>query len=108
MAAAAPFVNVIVFILAIGYVYAMNLRDLQYLVALADHRHFGHAADACHVSQPTLSTQVRKLEEELGVPLVERAPRQVMLTPAGADIVERARRVLAEVAQMREDRKSVV
>ena len=80
----------------------MNLRDLHYLVALADLRHFGRAAEACHVSQPTLSTQVRKLEEELGVALVERAPRQVMLTPAGADIVERARRVLAEVAQMRE------
>jgi LysR family hydrogen peroxide-inducible transcriptional activator len=87
---------------AIGYVYAVNLRDLSYLVALADLRHFGRAADACHVSQPTLSTQIRKLEEELGVALVERAPRQVMLTPAGADIVERARRVLAEVAQMRE------
>jgi LysR family hydrogen peroxide-inducible transcriptional activator len=80
----------------------VNLRDLSYLVALADLRHFGRAADACHVSQPTLSTQIRKLEEELGVALVERAPRQVMLTPAGSDIVERARRVLAEVAQMRE------
>ena len=80
----------------------MNLRDLRYLIALADHRHFGRAADACHVSQPTLSTQVRKLEDELGVALVERAPRQVMLTPAGKDIVERARRVLAEVEQMRE------
>jgi LysR family hydrogen peroxide-inducible transcriptional activator len=80
----------------------MNLRDLNYLVALADLRHFGRAAEHCHVSQPTLSTQVRKLEEELGVALVERAPRQVILTPAGADIVERARRVLSEVAQMRE------
>jgi len=80
----------------------MNLRDLQYLVALADHRHFGRAAAACFVSQPTLSTQVRKLEEELGVALVERAPRKVMLTPAGHDMAERARRVLAEVAQMKE------
>ncbi|KFN43361.1 DNA-binding transcriptional regulator OxyR [Arenimonas oryziterrae] len=80
----------------------MNLRDLRYLIALADLRHFGRAADACHVSQPTLSTQIRKLEDELGVALVERAPRQVMLTPAGKDIVERARRVLAEVEQMRE------
>ena len=62
----------------------MNLRDLRYLVALADLRHFGRAAEACHVSQPTLSTQIRKLEEELGVALVERAPRQVMLTPVGA------------------------
>ena len=80
----------------------MNLRDLQYLVALADHRHFGRAAAACFVSQPTLSTQVRKLEEELGVPLFERAPRKVMLTPAGRDMVERARRILAEVEQMKE------
>lgn len=80
----------------------MNLRDLRYLIALADLRHFGRAAESCHVSQPTLSTQVRKLEDELGVILFERAPRQVMLTPAGQDIVERARRVLAEVEQMRE------
>ena len=55
----------------------MNLRDLKYLVALADHRHFGRAAAACFVSQPTLSTQIRKLEDELGVALVERAPRRV-------------------------------
>ncbi len=80
----------------------MNLRDLRYLVALAEQRHFGRAAEACHVSQPTLSTQIKKLEDELGVALVERAPRQVMLTPAGHDIAARARRVLAEVEQMRE------
>ena len=70
----------------------MNLRDLKYLIALADLRHFGKAADACFVSQPTLSTQVRKLEEELGVPLVERAPRKVMLTPTGQDVVQRRQR----------------
>ena len=80
----------------------MNLRDLRYLVSLADLRHFGRAAEACHVSQPTLSTQVRKLEEELGVMLVERAPRQVMFTAVGREIVERARRVLADVEQLRE------
>ena len=80
----------------------MNLRDLRYLVALAEQRHFGRAAEACHVSQPTLSTQIKKLEDELGVALVERAPRHVMLTPAGLDIAARARRVLAEVDQMRE------
>ncbi|HWI24948.1 MAG TPA: DNA-binding transcriptional regulator OxyR [Lysobacter sp.] len=80
----------------------MNLRDLKYLVALADHKHFGRAAAASFVSQPTLSTQIRKLEDELGVPLVERAPRKVMLTPAGRDIAERARRVIAEVEQMKE------
>jgi len=80
----------------------MNLRDLRYLVALAEALHFGKAAEACHVSQPTLSTQIKKLEEELGVALVERAPRHVMLTAAGRDIAVRARRVLAEVDQMRE------
>lgn len=80
----------------------MNLRDLKYLVALADHKHFGKAAEASFVSQPTLSTQIRKLEDELGVPLVERAPRKVMLTPAGRDAAERARRIVAEVEQMRE------
>lgn len=80
----------------------MNLRDLKYLVALADHKHFGKAASASFVSQPTLSTQIRKLEEELGVSLVERAPRKVMLTPAGRDAAERARRIVAEVEQMKE------
>ena len=80
----------------------MNLRDLKYLVALADHRHFGKAAEASFVSQPTLSTQIKKLEEELGVALVERAPRKVMLTPVGREVVERARRVIAEVEQMGE------
>src|SRR5690606_24137338 len=79
--------------------HPMNLRDLKYLVALADHRHFGRAAAACFVSQPTLSTQIRKLEDELGVALVERAPRRVMLTPAGQDIAQRARRVIAEGEQ---------
>jgi LysR family hydrogen peroxide-inducible transcriptional activator len=80
----------------------MNLRDLRYLVALADHRHFGRAAQACFVSQPTLSTQIRKLEEELGVSLVERAPRKVLLTPIGQDIADRARRIVGDVEQMRE------
>ena len=80
----------------------MNLRDLRYLVALADLRHFGKAADACFVSQPTLSTQIRKLEDELGVALVERAPRKVMLTAVGQDVVQRARRIVADVEQMKE------
>lgn len=80
----------------------MNIRDLRYLVALAEHRHFGHAAEACFVSQPTLSTQIKKLEEELGVALVERAPRRVMLTPVGRDIAERARAILDQVDQLRQ------
>jgi LysR family transcriptional regulator, hydrogen peroxide-inducible genes activator len=80
----------------------MNLRDLRYFVALADHAHFGRAAAACFVSQPTLSTQIKKLEEELGVSLVERAPRKVMLTPAGREIADRARHIVADVEQMKE------
>lgn len=80
----------------------MNLRDLKYLVALAEHKHFGRAAAASFVSQPTLSTQIRKLEDELGVALVERAPRRVMLTPVGHEVAERARKVIAEVEQMSE------
>ncbi len=79
----------------------MNLRDLRYLVALAELRHFGRAAEACFVSQPTLSTQIKKIEEELGVTLVERAPRKVMLTEAGAEIAQRARVVLNEIEQIR-------
>jgi len=74
----------------------MNLRDLRYLVALADERHFGKAAERCFVSQPTLSAQIRKLEEYLGVPLVERQPKRVALTGPGEKIVERARRLLQE------------
>ena len=80
----------------------MNLRDLRYLVALSDLRHFGRAAQACHVSQPTLSMQIKKLEEEFGVPLVERAPRRVMLTPVGHEIVDRARHVIDDIDQMKE------
>jgi LysR family hydrogen peroxide-inducible transcriptional activator len=79
----------------------MNLRDLRYLVALAEHRHFGRAAAASFVSQPTLSTQIRKLEEELGVALVERTPRKVLLTDVGRDIVLRARAALNEVDEIR-------
>lgn len=80
----------------------MNLRDLKYLVALADHCHFGKAAEASFVSQPTLSTQIKKLEEELGVQLFERAPRKVMLTPVGRDVVARARGIVTEVDTMRD------
>jgi LysR family transcriptional regulator, hydrogen peroxide-inducible genes activator len=79
----------------------MNLQDLRYLVALAEHRHFGRAAEACYVSQPTLSTQIKKLERDLGVELVERNPRQVMLTAAGEQVVERARVILGEVDTIR-------
>ena len=79
-----------------GYYQRMNLRDLRYLVALADERHFGKAAERCFVSQPTLSAQVRKLEDYLGVPLVERQPKRVALTPTGEKVVRRARALLQE------------
>ena len=74
----------------------MNLKDLKYLVALADTGHFGKAADRSCVSQPTLSAQLKKLEEYLGVKLVERQPKNVQLTEVGRQIVVRARRMLDE------------
>ena len=74
----------------------MTLRELRYLIALADHRHFGRAAASCHVTQPTLSAQIRKLENYLGQMLVDRQGRQPALTPIGEQIVERARRLIAE------------
>ncbi len=78
----------------------MNLQELRYLVAVAEQRHFGRAAEICNVSQPTLSSQVRKLEEELGVTLLERTNKRVALTPVGAQIVEHAQRALKEAGQM--------
>ena len=74
----------------------MTLRELRYLVALADCGHFGRAAEVCHVSQPTLSTQLKKLEDELGVVLFERTSKALHVTPIGRRIVDRARKVLAE------------
>ncbi|MGE3622775.1 MAG: LysR substrate-binding domain-containing protein [Bdellovibrionales bacterium] len=79
----------------------MNLRDLQYLVAVADHRHFGKAAADCHISQPTLSMQLKKLEDYLGAQLIERSRRQVAMTPVGAEIVQRARGLLRESEEIR-------
>ena len=72
----------------------IKLKDLRYLIAVADTGHFGRAAERCFVSQPTLSAQLKKLEEYLGVPLIERQPRKALLTPAGAEIVTRARRIV--------------
>lgn len=74
----------------------MNLRDLRYFVALADTRHFGKAAERSFVSQPTLSAQIKKLENYLGVQLIERQPRRVTLTETGAKIVPIARRILQD------------
>lgn len=75
----------------------MNLRDLQYIVAVAELKNFSQAALQCHVSQPTLSSQIKKMEELLGVALFERTNKKVMLTPSGEDIIRVARRILQEV-----------
>ncbi len=72
----------------------LKLKDLRYLVAVADLRHFGRAAARCFVSQPTLSAQLKKLEQSLGLQLIERAPNNVSLTAAGEEIVARARRII--------------
>jgi LysR family transcriptional regulator, hydrogen peroxide-inducible genes activator len=80
----------------------MTLTELRYIVALARERHFGRAAEVCCVSQPTLSVAVKKLEEELGIALFERAKNDVAVTPVGARIVEQAQRVLAEMGGIKD------
>jgi LysR family transcriptional regulator, hydrogen peroxide-inducible genes activator len=72
----------------------LKLKDLRYLVTLADERHFSRAAQRCFVSQPTLSAQLKKLENYLGVQLIERQPKKILLTAAGEEIVSRARQIL--------------
>jgi LysR family hydrogen peroxide-inducible transcriptional activator len=79
----------------------MNLRDLEYLLALADAGHFGRAAAQCRVTQPTLSMQVAKVENDLGVRLFERGPRHVVPTAAGRKVLAQARVVLDEVRRLR-------
>ena len=80
----------------------MTLNELRYIVAVARERHFGHAAEACFISQPTLSVAVKKLEEELGVSLFERRKGEVSVTPVGQRIVEQAQRVLEEAGNIRQ------
>src|SRR5215470_3607051 len=84
----------------------MTLTELKYIVAVARERHFGRAADACFVSQPTLSVAIKKLEDELGMPLFERRSNDVTLTDAGERIVAQAQRVLDEAARIKEIAKS--
>ncbi len=79
----------------------MTLTELRYIVAVARERHFGRAAEACFVSQPTLSVGIRKLEQELGVTLFERGSQEVSVTPVGERIVEQASRVLEEAAAVK-------
>jgi LysR family hydrogen peroxide-inducible transcriptional activator len=76
--------------------HSISLRQLQYVVAVDDMRNFRRAADACHVSQPSLSAQLAQLEESLGVRIFERSRRQVLPTTAGEELVRRARRILLE------------
>ena len=74
----------------------MNLRDLKYIIAVAETRHFGKAAERCFVSQPTLSGQIKKLEDELGVAIFERTQRSVQVTPVGETILEHARQIMEQ------------
>jgi LysR family hydrogen peroxide-inducible transcriptional activator len=86
----------------------LKLKDLRYLVAVADIRHFGNAAARCFVSQPTLSAQIKKLEDYLGVQLIERHPRRIALTEVGAQVVNRARRIIEasdEIVTLAETRR---
>jgi LysR family hydrogen peroxide-inducible transcriptional activator len=84
----------------------MNIRDLRYFLAVAELSHFRQAAEQCCVSQPTLSGQIKKLEEELGVTLLERTNRRVMLTDSGEQIARSARRILREVEAIQDIARS--
>ena len=79
----------------------MNLKDLKYLLALAEYRHFGKAAKACSVSQPTLSIQLKKLEQALGVQLFERGQKRVLITASGLSIIEQAKHVLSAMNELK-------
>ncbi|MEY2952922.1 MAG: hypothetical protein RLZZ401_1009 [Pseudomonadota bacterium] len=80
----------------------MTLTELKYIVALAREKHFGRAAEACHVSQPTLSVAIKKLEDELEVKLFERSASEVAVTPLGEEIVQQAQSVLEQSAKIRD------
>lgn len=80
----------------------MNIRDLKYLIALEEHQHFGKAAEACFVSQPALSMQIQKLEEILGIKLLERTNKSLLFTREGTVIAEHARKILHEITEIQE------
>jgi LysR family hydrogen peroxide-inducible transcriptional activator len=83
----------------------MTLTELKYIVAVARERHFGRAAEACFVAQPTLSVAIKKLEEELDVKIFERASNEVSLTPLGEEIVRQAQQVIEQAAAIKETAK---
>jgi LysR family hydrogen peroxide-inducible transcriptional activator len=80
----------------------MTLTELKYIVAVSRHKHFGHAAEACFVAQPTLSVAIKKLEDELGVIIFERGGTEISMTPLGAQIVAQAERALEQTAAIKE------
>ena len=80
----------------------MTITQLEYLVAVDTHRHFGKAAEHCFVSQPTLSAQIQKLEEELGVKIFDRSKQPIMPTEPGEQLLEQARKILSECAMFTE------
>ncbi len=82
-------------------------RDLEYLIAVADLCHFGKASEKCSISQPTLSMQIKKLEEELGIEVFERTNKRVLITPAGKKIIEQARVVLLATEALKELAKQI-
>jgi len=86
--------DLIVIIVFTYYRGVVNIRDLEYFLAVAEFQHFGKAAKHCHVSQPTLSGQLKKLEAELDVSLFERSNRRVMITKAGKQIIPYAKRTM--------------
>ena len=87
----------------IAYHSRVEIRQLEYLIAVAEEGNFSRAAERLHVSQPSLSQQIKKLEEELGVVLFDRLPRRVVATRAGSLLLERARRILIELSDARRE-----
>lgn len=80
----------------------MNLQQLEYILALDKHRHFAKAAEACFVTQPTLSMMIQKLEDELGIKLFDRKRQPIQPTEDGREIIERARQIVADVSRLKE------
>jgi LysR family transcriptional regulator, hydrogen peroxide-inducible genes activator len=85
----------------------MNLQQLEYLIAVDSHRHFVKAAEACCVSQPTLSMMIQKLEEELGIKIFDRSKQPVIPTEAGREIIQQAKIILKESGTLKEIARSL-